>query len=112
MRLSREAILIAVAAEQILTRDGGVDIDPRRSRFLRYKQRHLPEPKVNLNGGPFSGWLLHEVPDWYFMEHIYRRLEQFNVFGRWRAEWEFKQRKMEKQDPLVEKFYGKMRFER
>ena len=114
MRLSREAILIAVAAEQILTRDSAetLGVDARHGlRFLRYKCIHrLPE--ILMPGGPFDGWKISQLPWREFMRCVYRRRQRFGRWHRIAIEREFKRRVSEERDVLVRRVYGMMRGKR
>src|SRR3989442_5841135 len=96
MRLSREAILIAVAAEQILGRDRDETFgrDPRVTRFLRYLRykRRWRLPEMTLSGGPFDSWTISQLPWREFMRCIYRRRRQFDLRQTIAIEREFKRR--------------------
>src|SRR5206468_7035746 len=113
MRISREAILIAVAAEQILGRDRDEmpGVDPRHGlRLRRYKMHHLPE--LTMSGGPFDSWKASQLPWREFMRCIYRRRQRFDRWHRIAIDREFKRRVSEDRDVLVERVYGAMRRKR
>ena len=113
MRISREAILIGIAAEQIMARDGVemLGVDPRHGlRLRRYKMHHLPE--LTMSGGPFDRWKVSQLPWREFMRCIYRRRQRFDRWHRIAIEREFKRRVSEDRDVLVERVYGAMRRKR